>query len=1175
MHELLKKQLELAGDNEAGDLHVAELLRLVSRSYSKLSHPMPGAGQSGVFRAPSAESSLASLILDHVKDAILTVDSWGLIESINPTCERLFGYRSEEVVGRSLDLLLPSPGQRKWVEYLETLAAPLGDTHADLAAHEGQARHRNGGEFPVELAVSASQFRARDIYVVCVRDATERKHAERALRESEARNKTLVDHAPEAIVVFDVDSERFADVNENAVRLFGMSREELLAAGPREISPRHQPDGTLSFGMARGYIAAALNGEFPVFEWHHIGAGGHEIPCEVRLARLPSSNRRLVRGSVTDISERKRAELRADIEKEILELIAENVALSRILDHLNLGFEKAYPGARCSVYLVDDDKRCLRLMSAPSLPQSLAQYLDGSLIGADGSDCGRAIFYGHQSITQNIPESAAWGDLGELAERHQLKACCSTPIVASSQAVLGSFAVYHGESREPSSCEHDLIERMTRLAAIAIERSRAEEAMRESEARYRSLFETVVDGVYQTCADGHLISANPALVQMLGYGSEEEFRAVVNLSSLYANPEDRLTLFDRLRRNGSVRNFEYRLRCKDGREIVVIENARAVYDENGKVSSYEGTITDITERKRAEMAVFEQKERAQVTLQSIADAVITCDADGRVDYMNPAAETLLDWELRRASGAAVDTIFAMHSRLTGQVLENPVLRCLREGRSLGLSDNSVIVNRHEQQLSVHENVSPIRDREGAIVGAVMVFRDMCQDGRLRRQLSYQASHDELTGLINRRQFENFIDDALIDSRGDRDSSHVLLYLDLDQFKVVNDLCGHSAGDQLLKRITGVLHGGVESTDAVARLGGDEFGILLKHCKLEKGMRVAEQLCEAVRALRFNWQERAINVSASIGMVAIDSNSETSSNVLSAADVACYAAKEAGRNRVHVYQSSDSDAHHREMLWVSQLTSAIERDRLELFFQPIVPVDTDAGFGGHYELLLRMRGEDGQLIQPSAFIPAAERYNMMPTLDRWVIEQALTLADRSRNGSGEAGYTLAVNLSGTSLSDASFLEDVARQIAAEHLPPHALCFEITETAAIANLGNVARFMHELKSMGCQFALDDFGSGLSSFAYLKNLPVDYLKIDGHFVANVHTDNVDRRMLEAISQVAEALGIRTVAERVETRAILNELSDIGVDFAQGFYIARPEPVKDFDRFSRRLRRSSLRLA
>ncbi|MDH3947099.1 MAG: PAS domain S-box protein, partial [Chromatiales bacterium] len=213
MHELLKKQLELAGDNEAGDLHVAELLRLVSRSYSKLSHPMPGAGQSGVFRAPSAESSLASLILDHVKDAILTVDSWGLIESINPTCERLFGYRSEEVVGRSLDLLLPSPGQRKWVEYLETLAAPLGDTHADLAAHEGQARHRNGGEFPVELAVSASQFRARDIYVVCVRDATERKHAERALRESEARNKTLVDHAPEAIVVFDVDSERFADVN--------------------------------------------------------------------------------------------------------------------------------------------------------------------------------------------------------------------------------------------------------------------------------------------------------------------------------------------------------------------------------------------------------------------------------------------------------------------------------------------------------------------------------------------------------------------------------------------------------------------------------------------------------------------------------------------------------------------------------------------------------------------------------------------------------------------------------------------------------------------------------------------------------------------------------------------------------------------------------------------------
>ena len=1175
MHDLLKKQLELAGGNEAAGLDVAELLRLVSRSYAKLSHPIPGAGSSGVFEAPTPESSRASLILKHVKDAILTVDSWGLIESVNPTCERLFGYRGEEVAGRSLDLLLPSPAQRKWVEYLETLAAPLGDTHADLAAHEALARHRNGSEFPVELAVSASQFRARDIFVVCVRDVTERKHAELELRESEARNKTLVDHAPEAIVVFDVDSERFADVNENAVRLFGMSREELLAAGPREISPRHQPDGTLSFGMARGYIAAALNGEFPVFEWHHIGADGREIPCEVRLACLPSSNRRLVRGSVTDISERKRAELLTRIDKEILELIAENVALPRILDRLILGFEEAYPGARCSLYFADDEKRCLRLASAPSLPQSLTQFIDGSQIGPDGSDCGRAVFHGRQINTLNIKDSAAWGDLGDLAERHGLYACCSTPVHASSQAVLGSFAVYLGEPRAPAKCEHDLIERMTRLAAIAIERSRAEESMRESEARYRNLFETVVDGVYQTCADGRLISANPALVDMLGYSSEEEFGAVVSLTSLYANPEDRLTLFDRLRRDGSVRNFEYRLRRKDGREIVVIENARAVYDENGKISSYEGTITDITERKRAEMEVFEQKERAQVTLQSIADAVITCDARGRVDYMNPAAETLLEWELRRAAGAAVETVFEMHSRLTGQVLENPVSRCLREGRSLGLCENSVIVNRLGQQLSVHENVSPIRDRDGAVVGAVMVFRDLCQDGRLRRQLSYQASHDELTGLINRRQFESFIDDALIASRGDKNSRHVLLYLDLDQFKVVNDLCGHGAGDQLLKRITGVLHGGVESTDAVARLGGDEFGILLKHCKLEKGMRVAEQLCEAVRALRFNWQERAINVSASIGLVAIDSDSATTSNVLSAADVACYAAKEAGRNRVHVYQSSDSDAHQREMLWVSQITSAVEKDRLELYFQPIVPVDTEESFGGHYELLLRMRGEDGDLIQPSAFIPAAERYNLMPSLDRWVIEQALILADRSRNATGEAGYTLAINLSGTSLSDASFLEDVARQIAAEHLPPHALCFEITETAAIANLGNVARFMHELKSMGCQFALDDFGSGLSSFAYLKNLPVDYLKIDGHFVANVHNDNVDRRMLEAIGQVAEALGIRTVAERVETRAILNELSDIGVDYAQGFFIARPEPVKDFDRFSRRLRRNTLRLA
>ncbi len=1175
MHELLRKQIELAGADGSGQMDLQKLLQLVSRSYEKLDRAANAGMAASAGSARRSGSGLERLILENVKDAILTVDCWGLIESINPTCERLFGYRAEEAVGRSLELLMPDSDPRGWGERLRELAASLADTHADLASHEGTGRHRDGTDFPLELAVSASRYRDRDLFLVCVRDIAERKQAETKLRESEARNRTLVDHAPEAIVVLDVESGRFVDANDNAAHLFGLSREQLLAVGPPDISPSHQPDGSASFGTARGYIAAALDGTIPVFEWLHIHANGREIPCEVRLVRLPSSDRRLIRASVTDIGERKRAELLACLDTEILELIAENVALSRILDRVTHGFEQAFAGARCSVYLVDSEKNCLSLASAPSLPQPFTRLIDGTPIGPDAYDCGRAVCLGRSVLTENIATSVAWQDLHDIAARHQLTSCWSYPIVASSDSVLGSFAVYTGDSRQPTRCEQALAERLTRLAGIAIERNRSEEALRESEARYRNLFESVVDGVYRTSAEGRLISANAALVEMLGFDSEEELRSVASLTSLYVNPADRLALFDRIRRDGRARNFEYKLRRKDGREIVVIENARAVYAENGKVCSFDGTVTDITERKKAEMAVFEEKERAQVTLQSIGDAVITCDAAGRVDYMNPAAETLLDWELRQAKGAAVDDVFAMHSRLTGQVLENPVSRCLREGRSLGMSENTVLVNRLGEHLSAHEKVSPIRDRDGAVVGAVMVFRDACQDGRLRRQLSYQASHDELTGLINRRQFENFIDDALIDSRGGNGTPHVLLYLDLDQFKIVNDLCGHSAGDQLLKKVTGVLHGGVEYTDAVARLGGDEFGILLKHCTLEKGLRVAEQLCDAVRALRFSWQERAVNVSASIGLVAIDAASRTSSSVLSAADVACYAAKETGRNRVHVYQDSDSDAHHREMSWVSQITSAMEQERFELFYQPIVPVRREGGFGGHYELLLRMRGEGGELIQPSSFIPAAERYNLMPDLDRWVLDQALVLADRSRNGDGEAGYTLAINLSGTSLSDVSFLDEVARKVAAEHLPPRALCFEITETAAIANLGNVARFMKDLKSDGCRFALDDFGSGLSSFAYLKNLPVDYLKIDGHFVANVHKDRVDRRMLEAISQVAEALDIRTIAERVETRAILNELADIGVDFAQGFFIARPESVREFDRFSRRQRRNTLRLA
>jgi EAL domain-containing protein (putative c-di-GMP-specific phosphodiesterase class I) len=354
---------------------------------------------------------------------------------------------------------------------------------------------------------------------------------------------------------------------------------------------------------------------------------------------------------------------------------------------------------------------------------------------------------------------------------------------------------------------------------------------------------------------------------------------------------------------------------------------------------------------------------------------------------------------------------------------------------------------------------------------------------------------------------------------------------------------------------------IRSTDLLARLGGDEFAILLERCSEQRAMEVAEGIRGSVEGYRFEWHDSFTTVRCSIGVVMVAGEDADVASVMSSADVACYSAKDMGRNQVHLYKDSDASLRHEEMKWVSRITSAVEEDRFELFYQPIIGIGKLNGQSrGHYELLLRMRDERGELVGPDQFIPAAERYNLMSTLDRWVIHKALSeLADRE--GPDEARYTIAINLSGTSLSEDRFLEFVVNELKKQKLPNGAICFEITETAAISNLSRVVHFMQALKKLGCKFSLDDFGSGLSSFTYLKNLPVDYLKIDGQFIRNVVDDSVDESMVKAISEVGHAMGIETIAERVETKQVLEKLGALGIEFAQGYYIARPTSVQSFE--------------
>jgi diguanylate cyclase (GGDEF)-like protein len=517
--------------------------------------------------------------------------------------------------------------------------------------------------------------------------------------------------------------------------------------------------------------------------------------------------------------------------------------------------------------------------------------------------------------------------------------------------------------------------------------------------------------------------------------------------------------------------------------------------------------------------------------------------------------------MRRARGKPVSDIMMLVNEHTRATVESPVIRCLKEGRVITLPKNTVLITKDSEEVPIQDSAAPIRDRIGNVIGSVMVFHDVSKESRMFRQLSYQASHDTLTGLINRREFENRIEGALEYIRGNAEETHALLYIDLDQFKVVNDTFGHVAGDALLRHASEIIQSKIRVSDVLARLGGDEYGILLERCSDERAIDVAEEIRSAIEGYRFEWKDSFTTIRCSIGVVIVTSENAAVADLMSAADVACYSAKDMGRNQVHLYRDSDASLRHEEMKWVSRITSAVEDGRFELFYQPIIGIgDAEGERRGHYELLLRMRDEKGVLISPDQFIPAAERYNLMSTLDRWVIHEALSqLADRTDEG--EARYTLAINLSGTSLSEDRFLDFVIDELKTQKLPAGAICFEITETAAISNLSRVVYFMQTLKRLGCKFSLDDFGSGLSSFTYLKNLPVDYLKIDGHFISHVAEDAVDESMVKAIREVGHAMGIETIAERVESREVLDKLGSLGVEFAQGYYIARPESIQSFE--------------
>lgn len=650
---------------------------------------------------------------------------------------------------------------------------------------------------------------------------------------------------------------------------------------------------------------------------------------------------------------------------------------------------------------------------------------------------------------------------------------------------------------------------------------------------------------------------SPQWKAMLGY-AEDELNSASDWNKLI-HPEDLARVSGLMREHiaGDVPLFEsvHRMRHRDGAWRWVVSRAKAQLNQ-GQLKRLIGIELDVTERKLYEEALFREKERAQITLQSIGDGVITTDEHSRIEYLNPVAEELTGWKVEDAMGRPLAEIFRAFHEETCEPLENPLTGAIKRLRPVKSVRSMLFIRRDGNEIYVQSTASPIRDGVGAVIGGVLVFHDVTESRELNRRLSYNASHDLLTGLVNRREFENRLERALRSAKA-RETSYALCYIDVDQFKIVNDSYGHVAGDALLSQLGQLLKSKVRWRDTLSRLGGDQFAVLLEACSLDEALRTAEALREVVSSGRFQWEDRVFRLGISIGVVPIATENEDVASLLSGADSACQVAKEQGRNRVHCFEENDLDLmrRRREMQWAARIQSALDESRFELYRQTILPLNSGVE-GQHYEMLLRMHDEHGKVVTAEHFIAASERYGLTPSIDRWVVEHTFSWLVSAADERERLGLC-AINLSGQSLGDDKFLPFVIEQFHRTGLDGRKICFEITETAAIASFSQANRFIHSLKELGCKFALDDFGTGLSSFGYLKHFPVDFLKIDGSFVKGIVDDPIDREMVRSINEIGHLTGKKTIAEFAESEEIVTVLRNIGVDYAQGFGVGMPQSV------------------